>query len=325
MDVSDVAVGLDVGGTKALALLVNREGEILDQVRTSTPHDSNGGAGAATAKVLCDQVATIARRHGLNPVTLPIGIGMPGMVRRDGRLAFAPNLRTVSGASFPELLRQSLGAELVFMENDGNCAALGEYAWGAGRGVDNFVMVTLGTGIGGGIIANGELVRGQSGFGGEIGHMAVQARGALCGCGGYGCWERYASGGGLARLTSEWAADGRLAELVTRRGGAENVSGEDVTRAAAEGLDEAVALMNDVAWWLARGLANLIAILDTGHFVIGGGLSVVADLLLPSARDFLTELTFGFDVRPPIVVVPSALTMNGGALGAAKVAFDRQP
>ena len=322
---SDVVVGLDVGGTKALGVLVSRDGEILDELRTSTPHDAQGGAGAATAKVLADQIATFAERHGLDPVTLPIGIGMPGMSRRDGRLAFAPNLQTVSGASFPELLRESLGAELVYMENDGNCAALGEYAWGAGRGVDNFVMVTLGTGIGGGIIANGELVRGQSGFGGEIGHMAVQARGALCGCGGYGCWERYASGGGLARLSFEWAVEGRLPELAKRRGGAQNVRGEDVTRAASEGLDEAVALMNEVAWWLARGLANLIAILDTGHFVIGGGLSVAADLLLPSARGFLTELTFGYHKRPSIVVTTSSLTVHAGALGAAKVAFDRQP
>ena len=322
---SDVAVGLDVGGTKALAVLVSRDGEILDELRTSTPHDAEGGAGAATGKVLAEQLVTFAERHSLDVSSLPIGIGMPGMVRRDGRLAFAPNLQTVSGASFPELLRESIGAEFVYMENDGNCAALGEYAWGAGHGVENFVMVTLGTGIGGGIIANGELVRGQSGFGGEIGHMAVEARGALCGCGGFGCWERYASGNGLARLAFEWATEGRLAELTLKRGGAQNVRGEDVTLAAGQGLEEAIALMNEVAWWLARGLANLIAILDTGHFVIGGGLSTAADQLLPSAREYLAELTFGYDKRPPIVVTPSGLTVHAGALGAAKVAFDRQP
>ena len=322
---SDVAVGLDVGGTKVLALLVSRDGEILDELCTATPHDAQGGAGTATAKVLAEQIDTFTQRHGFDVRTLPIGIGMPGMVRRDGRVAFAPNLQTDSGASFPELLKVSLGAPLVYMENDGNCAALGEYAWGAGRGVDNFVMVTLGTGIGGGIIANGELVRGQSGFGGEIGHMVVDARGVLCGCGGHGCWERYASGSGLARLTFEWATEGRLPELTARRGGAQNVRGEDVTLAARDGLEEAVALMNDVAWWLARGLANLIAILDTGHFVIGGGLSAAADQLLPSARAYLAELTFGYEKRPPIVVAPSGLTVHAGALGAAKVAFDRQP
>lgn len=322
---SDVAVGLDVGGTKALALLVTREGEIVDELRSSTPHDEHGPAGVATAKVLASQVEKLAERHGLDAVKLPIGIGMPGMVRRDGRLAFAPNLHSASGASFPELLNELLGAKAIYMENDGNCAALAEHAWGAGRDVDNFVMVTLGTGIGGGIIANGELVRGQNGFGGEIGHMAVEARGALCGCGGYGCWERYASGGGLARLTTLWATEGRLPVLTARRGAPTSVSGEDVTIAAGEGLAEAVDLMKEVAWWLARGLANLVAILDTGHFVIGGGLSVAADLLLPSAREFLADLVFGFASRPEIVVTTSSLTVHAGALGAAKVALDRQP
>ncbi len=322
---SEVAVGLDVGGTKALALLVSRDGEVLDELLTPTPHDAEGGAGAATARVLAEQVTTFADRHELDVTTLAIGIGMPGMVRRDGRLAFAPNLQTVSGASFPELLRASLGAQSVYMENDGNCAALGEFAWGAGQGVDNFVMVTLGTGIGGGIIANGELVRGRSGFGGEIGHMVVDARGALCGCGGYGCWERYASGNGLARLAFEWATEGRLPQLTTERGGAQNVRGEDVTTAARRGSAAAGGRMGGVGWWRGRGLANLIAILDSGHFVIGGGLSAAADQLLPSAREFLAELTFGYDKRPPIVVVPSGLTVRAGALGAAKVAFDRQP
>ena len=322
---SDVALGLDVGGTKALALLVTRDGEILDELRSSTPHDEHGPAGVATAKVLVNQVETLAERHGLDPVTLPIGIGMPGMVRRDGRLAFAPNLHSASGASFPELLHELMGARAVYMENDGNCAALAEFAWGAGRDIDNFVMVTLGTGIGGGIIVNGDLVRGQNGFGGEIGHMVVEARGALCGCGGHGCWERYASGGGLARLTTLWASEGRLPVLTAQRGGVSKVSGEDVTRAAAEGLDEAAELMNEVAWWLARGLANLVAILDTGHFVIGGGLSVAADLLLPSAREYLADLVFGFATRPAIVVSTSHLTVHAGALGAAKVALDRQP
>lgn len=319
----DLAIGIDVGGTKALAVLVTPEGDILDELRSSTPQDTTGGAGVATARVLADQVATLCARHGLDPVDLPIGIGMPGLVRRDGRLAEAANLVGAAGASFPELLAESLGATHVYMENDGNCAALGEHAWGAARGIDDFVMVTLGTGIGGGIVTNGVLMRGQNGFGGEIGHMVVQARGAICGCGGFGCWERYASGGGLARLTFEWANEGRLPVLAERCGGAQNVRGEDVTRAAGEGLDEALTLVDDVAWWLARGLANLVAILDAGHFVVGGGLSVAADLLLPRARVYLEELTFGYDKREAILLTPSGLTVHAGALGAARVAFDR--
>ena len=320
---SEVAIGIDVGGTKALALVATPTGDVVDELRSSTPQDAAGGAGVATAQVLAEQVSTLCARHGLDASTVPIGIGMPGLIRRDGHLAEAANLRAASGASFPDLLHDLVGAQHVYMENDGNCAALGEHAWGAARGVDDFVMVTLGTGIGGGIVSNGVLMRGQNGFGGEIGHMVVQARGAQCGCGGFGCWERYASGGGLARLTAEWANEGRLPELSARSGGAQHVRGEDVTRAASEGSLEALALIDDVAWWLARGLANLVAILDAGRFVIGGGLSVAADLLLPRARVHLEELTFGYDKREAITLTPSGLTVHAGALGAAKVAFDR--
>ena len=196
------------------------------------------------------------------------------MMRRDGHLAFAPNLQTASGADLGAQLGDALGNSRVFCENDANCATLAEHEWGAARGLSDFVMVTLGTGIGGGIVADGQLVRGQSGFAGEIGHMVVEARGAPCLCGGRGCWERYASGGGLHRLTRDAALEGRLPELVERSGGDwRAVRAEDVSRAASEGLDEAVALMREVGWWLALGLANLAAILDAGHFVIGGGLS----------------------------------------------------
>ena len=138
-------------------------------------------------------------------------------MRRDGHLAFAPNLQTASGADLGSLLSSALGNSSIFCENDANCAALAEHEWGAGRGIRDFVMVTLGTGIGGGVVADGQLVRGRSGFAGEIGHMVVEAHGAPCLCGGKGCWERYASGGGLQRLTREAALDGRLATLVERR------------------------------------------------------------------------------------------------------------
>jgi len=210
----------------------------------------------------------------------------------------------------------------VFCENDANCAALAEHEWGAARGIDDFVMVTLGTGIGGGIFVDGHLVRGRSGFAGEIGHMVVQANGATCRCGGRGCWERYSSGGGLGRLTREAAESGRLATLVAERGGVDAVRAEDVTAAAAKGVDEAVVVMKELGWWLALGIANLAAILDSGHFVIGGGLSSASDLVLPSARDYLVELVEGYDARPAITVTSSMFGPRSGAMGGALVAFE---
>ena len=320
---SDVAIGVDVGGTKALALLVARDGRVIDEMKSQTPHDEGFGAGEATTKVLVEQVNELCERQGLDPTHVLVGLGLPGMTCRDGRLAFAPNLQTASGADLGAQLSAALGNSSVFCENDANCAALAEHEWGAGRGIDDFVMVTLGTGIGGGVFADGHLVRGRSGFAGEIGHMVVVARGAACHCGGHGCWERYASGGGLNRLTREAAIEGRLPTLVAQRGNAAAVRAEDVTAAAALNLDEAVVILREIGWWLALGLANLAAILDCGHFVIGGGLSSASDLVLPAARQYLVDLVEGHTARPEITVTSSMFGPRSGAMGAAFVAFER--
>ncbi|MGC2486914.1 MAG: ROK family protein [Acidimicrobiales bacterium] len=320
---SNVAIGIDVGGTKALALMVSRDGRVVAEKKSQTPHDVGFGAGEATTKVLAEQVIELCERQSLDPSQVPIGLGLPGMMRRDGHLAFAPNLQTASGADLGAQLGDALGNSRVFCENDANCATLAEHEWGAARGLSDFVMVTLGTGIGGGIVADGQLVRGRSGFAGEIGHMVVEARGAPCLCGGRGCWERYASGGGLHRLTREAAVEGRLPELVARSGGDwRAVRAEDVSRAASEGLNEAVALMREVGWWLALGLANLAAILDAGHFVIGGGLSEASELVLPAARDYLADLVEGYEMRPTITVTTSLFGARSGAMGATLVAFE---
>jgi glucokinase len=320
---SDVAIGIDVGGTKALALMVARDGRVVGEMKSQTPHDEGFGAGEATAKVLVEQVFELCDRQSLDPSRVPIGVGLPGMMRRDGHLAYAPNLQTASGADLGAQLGEALGNSSVFCENDANCAALAEHEWGAGHGISDFVMVTLGTGIGGGIVADGQLVRGRSGFAGEIGHMVVEAHGAPCLCGGRGCWERYASGGGLHRLTRDAALEGRLATLVERSNGDPRaVRAEDVTEAAAQGLDEAVALMREVGWWLALGLSNLAVILDSGHFIIGGGLSEASDLVLPAAREYLADLVEGYDARPTITVTTSMFGARSGAMGATLVAFE---
>ena len=320
---TEIAIGVDVGGTKALAMIVARDGRVLAEVKARTPHDEREGAGEATARVLTEQIRALCDAQGLDASEVPIGIGLPGLMRRDGRLAFAPNLNSASGANLGSLVGQSLSSSVVFCENDADCAALAEHEWGAGRGIDDFVMVTLGTGIGGGVIADGNLVRGRSGFAGEIGHMVVVANGAPCLCGGHGCWERYASGGGLNRLTLEAALEGRLPTLVAQCGSPEVVRAEDVTAAAAKGLGEAVALLRQVGWWIALGLANLVAILDCGHFVIGGGLSSSSDLVLPWARDYLVGLVEGYNARPSITVTSSMFGPRSGAMGAALVAFER--
>ena len=320
---SDVAIGVDVGGTKALALIMARDGRVIGAVQAKTPHAHDENLGGATAKVLTELIEELCARQGLTASNVPVGVGLPGMMRRDGRLVYAPNLRTASGADLGALLCASLASTKVYCENDADCAALCEHEWGAARGIDDFVMVTLGTGIGGGVFADGALVRGRSGFAGEIGHMIVVARGAACHCGGHGCWERYASGGGLNRLTREAAIEGRLPTLVAQRGNAGAVCAEDVTAAAAQNVEEAVVLMKEIGWWLALGLANLAVILDCGHFVIGGGLSSASEFVLPSAREYLVDLVEGYSARPAIAITSSMFGARSGAMGAALVAFER--
>lgn len=315
----DVAIGIDVGGTKALALLVARDGRVLGEAQAHTPHVDTPDAGRATSEALVALIQSLCSLHGLDARTTPIGVGLPGLMRRDGRLAYAPNLQSANGADLGTLLGSQLGNVSVFADNDANCAALCEHEWGAAHGVDDFVMITLGTGIGGGIFIDGALARGRSGFAGEIGHMVVLANGAPCPCSAKGCWERYASGGGLQRIVKEAQGEGRLPVLSEMFGNA--LRGEDVTAAAGDGLDEAVNLIDGVGWWLALGIANLVAILDTGTFVIGGGLGSATPQLLRAARNYLPGLTEGAQYRSQISVSESAFGARSGAMGAALLAF----
>ena len=320
---SDVAIGVDVGGTKTLALLVARDGRVLGECVAATPGELPGAPGAATTDTVEQLVRTLCESLGLRPNAVPIGLGLAGMVRRDGRLVFAPNLPGAAGAEVGAQLGEALGTSFVVVDNDANCAAWAEHAWGAARGVEDFVMVTLGTGIGGGVVTGGALVRGQSGFAGEIGHMVIVANGAPCPCGARGCWERYASGAGLRRLALEAIAEGRLRDLARRVEDVTDLRAEDVVASARAGDADATALIAEMGWWLALGIANLSAILDCGHFLVGGGLGEAADLFLPATRAALVDLVEGYRARPEISVTTSLFGPRSGALGASLMALER--
>jgi len=182
-------------------------------------------------------------------------------------------------------------------------------------------MVTLGTGIGGGIIAGGRLERGANGFAGEVGHMVVNPNGPPCPCGHRGCWERYASGSGLGRLAREAAHAGLAPRLVQLAGGdPEAVRGEHVTAAVTEGDPAAASILRDLAWWLALGLANLANIFDPELFVVGGGLVGLGDDLFAATADAFAGRVEAPGHRPPIPIVPAALGERAGAIGAAALA-----
>ena len=316
---NDVAIGVDIGGTKSLALLVSRDGKILGEDRRQTPHAPDASDEMTLA--IGEQIISLCAKQSLDPKSIKVGLGLPGLIRRDGTLAYAPNWQSAHGINLAESLKKQLGTPHVYSDNDANCAALCEHEWGAVKGIDDFVMVTLGTGIGGALFVDGALQRGKNGFAGEIGHMVVNANGAECLCGGKGCWERYCSGGALQRMTSEAVKEGKLPKLSALLG-KENVRGEDVSKAAGEGSEEAVAIMREIGWWMALGLSNLEVLLDSGTYVIGGGLSTVFELVLPAAREYLDELVEAREARPPFKILPTMFGPNSGALGAALLAFE---
>jgi glucokinase len=312
-----LAIGVDIGGTKVAAGIVDESGGVLAMVRRVTPSDDV----TETEAVIAEVVTELAGRYDV----VAVGIGAAGWIADDrATVLFSPHL-----AWRNEPLRDALKGRIglpVTVENDANAAAWAEYRYGAARGERVVVCVTLGTGIGGGLVVSGILYRGAHGVACEWGHMCVVPDGRRCACGNRGCWEMYASGSALARDARELAevspvAAHRLLELVEGDPGA--LTGTDVTLAAREGDPAAVEIFTAMGRWLGRGIADLAAIIDPSVVVIGGGVSEAGDLLLAPARDsFLTTLT-GRGFRPAAPIRLAALGPDAGLVGAADLARRR--
>lgn len=328
--------GIDIGGTKVLGVALDADDVVVAEARVPTPHDAADPPASARGKAaveVADAVGeVVAQLHGVlgsgdrRPEgggteaarLLGAGVGVPGMLDRHGVLRFAPNLQGASGADVAGLVSARVGDLPVVVENDANCAAVAEHELGAAAEGDHVLVVTLGTGIGGSLVTGGSVLVGSSGFAGEVGHMIVDRDGPPCACGRRGCWERFASGGGLGRLAREAAYAGQLHEVVALAGGEPDaVRGEHVTRAALAGDPGALGVMEELGWWVALGLANLTAVLDPSRIVLGGGLVEAGEILLAPTRRSFADLVEGGTVRPPIEIVPAALGERAGAVGAA--------
>jgi glucokinase len=305
---------VDIGGTKVAAGVVDEAGHIVDTERRVTPSTDV----IETETVIVEVVQALRERHDV----VTVGIGAAGWIAEDrATVLFSPHL-----AWRNEPLRSVLADRIgvpVLVDNDGNAAAWAEYRFGAGRAARVLVCVTLGTGIGGGIVIDGSLYRGAFGIASEFGHATVVPGGRRCACGNRGCWEMYASGTALAREARELAAVSpvaahRLLELAD--GSLDALSGAVVTTAAREGDPAAVEIYTTVGEWLGRGLANLAAIIDPDVFVIGGGVIDAGELLLGPARlAFRASLT-GRGYRPEAAVVAAELGADAGLVGAADLA-----
>jgi glucokinase len=317
-----IGIGLDVGGTKILGVAIDRSGTVLAERRRPTVDDGPGLLDGL-ADLYRELVGEVPARQ--SPASPPLGIGVPGLVDREGVLRFAPNLLAASGTDIRRgvLDRVAPSPSVMRIDNDATCAAAGEFAFGAGAGHSDVLLVTLGTGIGGGIVAGGRIARGAGNFAGEIGHIVVDPQGPPCGCGRRGCWERYGSGSGLGRLARDAALAGRADRILALAGGeTSGVRSEHVFSAASEGDEQASSILGEFAWWVALGLANLANVLDPSVIVIGGGMVRAGEALLGPVRRAFLEQVEGAEVRPPIEIVAATLGERGGAIGAAAAALE---
>lgn len=304
-----VTVGLDVGGTKVLGVVLTADGTVLREHRVPSPVLAFDDLVAACG-ALVDELAVPG---------VPVGVGVAGLVDRDGRLTYAPNIPGVRDAPLRGALASATGRPVV-VDNDANVAALGEVAYGAARGARHALLVTLGTGIGGGVVIDGAIFRGAHGFAAEIGHITVERDGPRCACGEVGHWEAIASGSALGRMARELVAAGRGAALVAAAGSPAAVSGEEVGIAARQGDVESLALLEQYADNVALGLANLANIFDPERIIVSGGLVGLGPMLFEPLTSAFERRLEGTEHRPAIPILPAVLGERAGAVGAAVLA-----
>ncbi len=308
-------IGVDVGGTKILGIVTDGiTASIRDRVQEPTPKNPERFADGILAVVgeLLDRVPGVAG----------IGVGVPGLVDHAGVLHYGPNVQGVLGLDIAGQLMRRFPLPAV-AENDGYLTALTEHRLGAARGHDHAIIVTQGTGIGGGLIVNGQVLRGANGFAGEPGHMLIDRFGHRCACGRVGCWEAVSSGAGLANLARDVAAEGKAPGILTAAGGdPAAIRGEHVAQALAEGSPEVEEILARFSWWVAQGIGSLIALLDPSIVVLGGGLSAIADGFIDQVSDQVTDAIVGGRHRPVVPIAAADFGPEAGAVGAALRARD---
>jgi len=309
-----LACGVDVGGTKIAAGVIDEDSSIVEELRVVSPATSADAIEDAIAGL----VTELSSRHDISAV----GVGAAGYIDKARAVVmFAPNIAWRNVDLKTELEKR---VDLpVVIENDANSAAWGEFRYGAGHDVDDLLLVTVGTGVGGGVVLDGELYRGAFGVGAEIGHMRVVPGGILCGCGNHGCFEQYASGNALVREARVSARGGSLLArnvLDLAGGDADKITGPLITEAARGGDPFAVEQLAGLGKWLGEGIASLTAILDPAVVVIGGGVSEAGELLLgPIRAAFAAQLT-GRGHRPSLEIRKARLGNRAGLIGAADLA-----
>ncbi|MFG2889512.1 ROK family glucokinase [Streptomyces sp. Pv4-95] len=308
-----LTIGVDIGGTKIAAGVVDEEGSILETCKVPTPQATDE---------LTEAIADAVRRVGSGHQIEAVGIGAAGYVdEKRATVLFAPNIDW-RHEPLKDRVEQRVGLPVV-VENDANAAAWGEYKFGAGQGHSDVICITLGTGLGGGIIIGNKLRRGRFGVAAEFGHIRVVPDGLLCGCGSQGCWEQYASGRALLRYARQraFATPENAAVLLSLGDGtSEGIEGRHISEAARQGDPVAIDSFRELARWAGAGLADLASLFDPSAFIVGGGVSDEGELVLGPIRKSFRRWLVGNQWRPHAQVLAAQLGGKAGLVGAADLA-----
>jgi glucokinase len=306
------AIGIDIGGTKVLGGVVTGTGEILATARRDTPREG----GRALTEAIANVATELVQQYPVDS----IGVSAAGFISSDRQTLLAtPNISNWNGVNLVAELSEILHKQIV-LENDANAAAWGEFKFGAGRGRNDLMMLTLGTGVGGGLILDGSVFRGAFGIGAELGHIRLVPEGHLCGCGIRGCLEQYASGSALIRHAREAIdASPLLARNLLDRGDGtiEGLRGNHITEAARDGDPVAIAAFNTMATYLGAGIASLCAVIDPSCVVLGGGVIDAGELFLGPTRDAALRLIPFSGKHPYPEIVAAELGNHAGLVGVA--------
>ncbi|MDD4569559.1 MAG: ROK family protein [Tepidanaerobacteraceae bacterium] len=311
-------IGIDLGGTKIATGLINERGEIIKKVTMPTLAAEGPKTVIAQVKVSVYEVIKKASID-INEI-LAIGVGAPGpMDVEKGVIKNPPNLQGWDDIPLHNILLDEFKLP-IGLENDANAAALGENLYGSGKGIDNFMYITISTGIGGGVVVDGKLFKGANGNAAEIGHSTINFEGPLCGCGNKGCWAAYASGSALARFAREGIKNGQktvIKDIV----GDENIKAEHIFAAAKQGDDYAIELIGREGYFLGVGLANMVNIFNPECIAIGGGLTHEWDMFYDRMLYVMKEKALKANVEI-VKVVKATLGSDVGMIGAAAVAWN---
>jgi len=315
-------LGIDIGGTNLVVGSVAEDGSALHALGTE-PTQAEAGAEDVLDRLVALAQRTIAetRRTVPGAEILGVGVGAPGPLdTRSGIVLLTPNLGWVD-LPLRQIIHDRLGLTAA-LDNDANCAVLGEWWVGAARGCRNAIGLTIGTGIGGGIILDGRLYHGSSDVAGEIGHTTIDTEGRRCKCGNYGCLEAYASGPNIAMRAREALEAGAESKIPSLAGGdLERITAQTVYDAAYDGDELALEVVNDTAKFLAVGVANLLNIFNPEVVVVCGGVTLAGDHLFVPLRREVSRRAF----KPAVTacrIVPGELVGTAGVYGAAKVFID---